>query len=266
MFTGIGTRQDYTSSIVLRKFVCSALLGYFLWIGNSVIAHNGGVNEHGCHTPGGADSGNACHCHPPGKRSPDLPCENGQPVPTNDDESSDTTEESTDDPDPVVLYLGLEVKEEDTCTEYDRDDYTYGPKLDIIKSEELGGIFGIYENSCFATYQDVDIEHLVAIKEAHDSGLCAADPQTKIDFANDLENIVLASSEVNRAKSHYDTAGWLPDNQRCWFAAQVVRVKAKYKLSIDEEEKTALQGVLDECSYKDTVLQIRSDCSLPDSD
>lgn len=246
----------------LRALVCLGLVIGVAFMSNVASAHNGNVNSHGCHTPGGAGSGNPCHCHPSGKRSPDLPCENGQPASTSDEDES---EETTDDETPE-LYRGLVVKDEDTCSTYVRDEYTYGPKLDVIKSKQLDGIYGAYENRCFDTYQDVDIEHLVAIKEAHDSGLCAADSETKIKFANDLENIVLASRTVNSIKSSHDAAGWLPNNQKCWYAAQVIRVKSKYKLSIDSEEKEALEEVLDECSFNETELQVLPECTLPESD
>lgn len=241
--------------------LCAGLFVAFAFLSDVASAHNGNVNSYGCHTPGGAGSGNPCHCHPQGKRSPDLPCKDGQPDTSEEDESEKSTEEE-----PLEMYRGLVVKDEDTCSTYTRDDYTYGPKLDVIKSQKLEGIYGAYENQCFETYQDVDIEHLVAIKEAHDSGLCAADSETKILFANDLENIVLASPTLNSTKSDHDAAGWLPDNQRCWFAAQVIRVKLKYKLSIDSDEKLALEEILDECSYNETELQVLPECSLPQTE
>ena len=241
--------------------LCAGLFVAFAFLSDVASAHNGNVNSYGCHTPGGAGSGNPCHCHPEGKRSPDLPCKDGQPDTSEEDESEESTEEE-----PLETYRGLVVKDEDTCSTYTRDDYTYGPKLDVIKSKHMGGIYGAYENRCFDTYQDVDIEHLVAIKEAHDSGLCAADSETKIRFANDLENIVLASRTVNSTKSSHDAAGWLPNNQQCWYAAQVIRVKSKYKLSIDSAEKVALEEVLDECSFNETELQVLPECTLPESD
>ena len=92
------------------------------------------------------------------------------------------------------LYFGLNVEPEDTCTEYNVAEYPSGSTLDVIKALELGGIFGAFENQCFDTYRDVESDHIVARKEAHDSGLCAAEAQRKIDFSNDLENIALDSA------------------------------------------------------------------------
>lgn len=234
---------------VFFVFVMCATVSQFAY------SHNGGVNEHGCHTPGGEGSGNPCHCHPPGSRSPDLPCLNGMPV------NNDEDEEEGDDE--IELYKDVPVKAEEECSEYERDDYTYGSKLDVIQAHRLGGYYAIYEDVCYDDPQDVHIEHLVALKEAHDSGLCSADAQTKVRFANDLDNIVLASPTVNQEKSADDAAEWLPTNQQCWFAAQVLKIKNRYRLSIDEAERDALKEVLDECSFNDVDLVIDETCTLP---
>ena len=235
-----------------------------LVIGYTVSAHNGGVNGFGCHTPGGSGSGNPCHCHPDGMRTPDLPCKDGQPVPEDEDEDEDEESSVVEEEDILDTFRGLLVEEEETCSAYTRDDYTYGPKLDVIKSKQLNGIYGVYEDLCFNSVKDVHIEHLVAIKEAHDSGMCKADAETKVRFANDLDNIVLASPDVNRLKSDHDATDWMPDHQKCWYAAQIIHVKSKYDLTIDEAEKAALQTTLDNCSFNDTELSVKPDCPLPE--
>ena len=248
-----------------RRFASSCLVCLLVSFAFSVLGHSGGVNSHGCHTPGGQSSGNACHCHPPGKRSPDLPCKDGQPVEDEDDDQSGSDAEKPADKDAVIeLFKGLVVAKEETCSPYDRDDCGYSAYLDVIKAAELGGIHAVYEDLCYSTYRDVHIEHLVAIKEAHDSGLCKADPQTKIDFANDLDNIVMASPSVNIGKSAKDASEWLPDHQQCWFAAQVIHVKTKYGLTIDEAERDALKEVLDNCSYNDIELVVKTECEIPE--
>ncbi len=58
--------------------------------------------------------------------------------------------------------------------------------------------------------------------------------------ARDLDNLALALPNVNRSKSGKDAAEWLPKRSRCWFARTIIRVKAKYGLSVDAREKAAL--------------------------
>ena len=96
------------------------------------------------------------------------------------------------------------------------------------------------------------IEHMVAASEAHDSGLCARDRATRARFASDLRNLTLAAPHVNRnQKGGKDAAEWLPERNRCWFAARVVEVRRAYELTIDRREAAALERVLSGCeSYE----------------
>ena len=49
-------------------------------------------------------------------------------------------------------------------------------------------------------------------------------------------------------KSGKDAGEWLPRENRCWFAARVVAVKRKYRLTVDAREARALEGVLSRCA------------------
>ena len=92
-----------------------------------------------------------------------------------------------------------------------------------------GRIYGPYTGRYFASTGQTDIEHIVAVSEAHDSGLCAADRSTRRRFASDLLNLTLAAPAVNRGgasgKCALDAAEWVPPINRCWFAGRVVTVK-----------------------------------------
>lgn len=162
-------------------------------------------------------------------------------------------------------YFGVQIAPENDCSDYRSIDYSHLPKLDVFAAEELGGIFGAYEDECFDEYTDVDIEHLVAKREAHDSGLCAADIQTRINFANNLENVALASPAVNRGKSTKDPSDWLPENNQCWYVWQWLHVKRKYNMTIDQAEKNAIDAVLQTCSVSDLILEVDDSCPLPDA-
>ena len=202
------------------------------------------------------DVSDECHCHVPGEDPVEVSCKDYELTM----ESLLELEKFDQD-----LYFGLRVEPENTCSEYFTSAYPYGSTLDEIKSKELGAIFGAYENQCFDAYEDVDVDHLVAKKEAHDSGLCAADGQTRINFTNDLENIALASPSVNRSKSARDPADWLPDNNECWYVWQYLHVKRKYDLTIDKDEKNAIDKVLQNCTLEDLILEVDDSCTLPNT-
>lgn len=80
----------------------------------------------------------------------------------------------------------------------------------------------------------------VSRAEAHDSGLCTADAATRRRSASDLPNLTLAGPDVNRnRKKHHDAAHWMPQMNRCRFAARVAEVRRKYALTVDAREVNA---------------------------
>ena len=157
-------------------------------------------------------------------------------------------------------WRGLVVAAENRCAPYDRDDYDYPQSLEDRIIAALGGIYSPYTGEKFASKRETDIEHMVATSEAHDSGLCAADAATKRRFASDLLNLTLAAPDLNRyEKRAHDAADWLPELNRCWFAARIVEVRLRYDLTIDRREADVLEAVLSRCSSTELVI----DLSMP---
>lgn len=145
-------------------------------------------------------------------------------------------------------FRGVAVAPESRCSEYDRSDYRYPQSLEPKIVERLGGIWSPYTNECFASIKETDIEHVVSISEAHDSGLCAADGTVRSAFASDMMNLTLASPGLNRyEKSGKDAGEWLPDENQCFFINRTMKVKRKYGLSMDEKELAAVKSVRKRC-------------------
>ena len=156
-------------------------------------------------------------------------------------------------------WRGLAVAPEHRCTPYARRDYPYPPSVEADIVASMGGrIYGPYTGRYFASIRLTDVEHVVAVSEAHDSGLCAVDRATRRRFASDPLNLTLAAPAVNRCgasgKCALDAAEWLPPMNRCWFAGRVVSVKRKYRLTVDRREAAALERVLSGCSSTDMVF------------
>ena len=106
-----------------------------------------------------------------------------------------------------TLWRGLTVAPEDRCSPYDPDDYPYSPSVEPRIVEAQGGVYGPYTGTWLESIREIDIEHIVARSEAHDSGLCAAD--------SDPVNLTLASPSVNRLrKSDKDPSGGCPNSSR----------------------------------------------------
>ena len=156
-------------------------------------------------------------------------------------------------------WHGLVIAPEDRCDPYCEDHYPYSGKVEIEIIESLGNrIYGPYTGTYFNDRKQTDIEHIVARSEAHDSGLCDAEPRIKAEFAKDPLNLTLAAPQVNRCNSggkcDYDAAEWLPKMNRCWFAARVIEVRKKYSLTIDQEEANALEEILRDCTSTELVF------------
>ena len=148
-------------------------------------------------------------------------------------------------------WMGLPVCVEAERTGYDRD--AFGTAYTSLEDEIVEGlpksggqVYTPYSCKLFDIRADgtaaTDIDHIVALAEAYDSGL--PDSQFR-DFAGDLANLTIADPVVNRQqKSDSDAAGWKPSRNTGWFAAQVVAVKQQYGLSVNPAERDALASML----------------------
>ena len=153
------------------------------------------------------------------------------------------------------MWRGLAVAPEERCSDYESDDYHYSPSVEPRIVDAQGGIYGPYTGTWFHSIRETDIEHIVARSEAHDSGLCDADPETRDRFASDILNLTLASPSVNRhQKSDNDVAEWLPDLNQCWYVDRTVQVRREYGLTIDRAEADAVDRILAGCQSTDMVV------------
>ena len=147
------------------------------------------------------------------------------------------------------VLAGIPIQEEHRCTPYSSSAYSYPDSLEAEILREMDGLYySPYTAQTYTDAREVDIEHIVARSEAHDSGLCAADRFTRLAFASDQLNLTFAPPWLNRdVKVAKDLADWLPDNNQCWYANRVVAVKRKYGLSMDAKEAEVATQLLASC-------------------
>jgi hypothetical protein len=95
----------------------------------------------------------------------------------------------------------------------------------------------------------VQIDHVVALGDAWQTGAQALDATTRARLANDPLNLQAVEGPVNRAKSDSDAASWLPPatRYRCTYVARQVAVKALYRLWVTKAEHDAIARVLTAC-------------------
>lgn len=123
-----------------------------------------------------------------------------------------------------------------------------------------GGTFvSVYDNTTTRGYPaNFDVDHLVPLAEAWDSGAATWTAQRRQAFANDLTHpasLILVTATSNRAKSDSDPAEWMPPNRDAWcgYLADWVTVKTRWGLSVDRNERRFLITNLRDCP-KDSTL------------
>lgn len=104
-----------------------------------------------------------------------------------------------------------------------------------------------YDNATWTDPTDLDVDHMVPLKEAWESGARLWSTADRRNYANDLAfapALVAVTDNVNSSKGDQDPADWLPALQHCRYVQQWLAVKWRWQLSIDARERSALQAAL----------------------
>lgn len=106
-----------------------------------------------------------------------------------------------------------------------------------------------YDNKETTDPSDLDIDHLVALAEAHESGGWSWNSETRRAYANDLlddRHLIAVSASSNRSKGANDPNSWLPTNSayRCRYISDWIAVKHRWSLSMDASEHRAISEML----------------------
>lgn len=230
------------SRIGLHGLRSAVLVVVFALLASIASAHPGRTASDGCHYC-------RTNCAKWGERKDQRHCHNGS-----SSSAPTTATTSTTAPTSVAcplgsgeLWRGLVVMPECRCTPYDRDDYPYPQSVEPLIAQR-DGMTSKYSGAVFRSLKESDIEHVISLSEAHDSGLCAAGADLRRRFARDLDNLALATPQLNRyEKRGFDAAEWLPPLNQCWYARTLIAVRQEYRLTIDPKEVKALQKVLASC-------------------
>jgi hypothetical protein len=108
-----------------------------------------------------------------------------------------------------------------------------------------GKWFDPYTGDTLTRAGDLDIDHIVPLKEAWLSGAFAWTREERESFANDPEVLLAVGKHENRAKSDKDPARWLPPNTdfQLEYASRWARIKLRFRLSADAAELDALKSL-----------------------
>ena len=114
-----------------------------------------------------------------------------------------------------------------------------------------GRWYSYYDGAYWTAPADVDIDHVVALAEAWDSGARTWTTSRRQSYANDLgdtRSLAAVTDNVNQSKGDQDPTTWMPTLERCRYVAEWTAVKTRWRLTVDTAEKNALTSYANSCS------------------
>ncbi|MFB7049737.1 HNH endonuclease family protein [Streptomyces microflavus] len=121
-----------------------------------------------------------------------------------------------------------------------------------------GSWLSYYDEAEVTDARKLDIDHMVPLAEAWDSGAHAWTPERREAYANDLtaeRSLVAVTAKTNRSKADRDPAQWMPPagSATCTYLADWTATKLRWDLSADDAERTALLELAAPCT--DSVVE-----------
>ncbi|MFD9396165.1 HNH endonuclease family protein [Streptomyces sp. NPDC060000] len=114
-----------------------------------------------------------------------------------------------------------------------------------------GRWFSEYDQVWVTAASSLDVDHMVPLAEAWDSGASAWTAARREAYANDQgapASLIAVSGSSNRSKSDKDPADWLPvEAFRCEYASAWVATKLRWELPADPAERDALTRLAEAC-------------------
>ncbi|MFJ3786326.1 HNH endonuclease family protein [Streptomyces sp. NPDC090093] len=98
----------------------------------------------------------------------------------------------------------------------------------------------------------LDIDHMVPLAEAWDSGASTWTPARREAYANDqgaAASLVAVTARTNRSKADQDPATWMPPlpDAHCRYIGEWTATKLRWDLAVDQSEAEALKVYAEAC-------------------
>lgn len=97
----------------------------------------------------------------------------------------------------------------------------------------------------------LDVDHMVPLAEAWDSGASQWTAERREAYANDLDadtSLVAVTAGSNRSKADKDPAEWLPNAEvTCRYVSEWTGDKLRWRLTVDADELAALTQLAEAC-------------------
>ena len=128
--------------------------------------------------------------------------------------------------------------------EYNRKNWkhwTKNTRAEVLEEEKIKDSFWVckFTGDTITTARELDIDHLVPLKEAYLSGANKWSMKKKSEYANYMVNknhLVAVSAGANRSKGAKDPSKWVPKINQDWYIREWIKVKSDWNLKYDAEE------------------------------
>ncbi|MFF0408341.1 HNH endonuclease family protein [[Kitasatospora] papulosa] len=140
------------------------------------------------------------------------------------------------------------------------------PTIEAGCKVTAGSWYSYYDGLTLTAPGGLDIDHMVPLAEAWDSGASQWTPARREAYANDLgsdRSLVAVTARTNRSKADQDPSTWLPPlaDARCTYAADWVATKLRWGLTVDQPEADALTTLAESCGQQPVVFEPATDTS-----
>ena len=126
---------------------------------------------------------------------------------------------------------------------------------------ETGRWYGAFTGDYFEDPGDVDVDHMVPLKNAHNSGGWDWNPAMKEEYANNLgddDHLIAVQDNANQSKGARGPDEWKPRDETYWcqYATDWAEIKERWSLTMTEPEAGAVVEMLNTCEDP-PVVEIR---------
>ena len=121
-----------------------------------------------------------------------------------------------------------------------------------------GRWFGVFDGHHLENAGHVDVDHIVPLKNAHNSGGWAWSPEEKEEYANHLEDddhLIAVAFRANRSKGARGPEEWRPRDEGYWcqYATDWSEIKEWWDLTMTDPEAEAVVEMLQKCENPPVV-------------
>ena len=133
--------------------------------------------------------------------------------------------------------------------------YRTDRKCTVVTGEWLAP----YSNTIVTDPGRLDVDHMVPLGNAHDSGAWQWSANRREQYANYLEDpqhLIAVTASANRSKGAQGPEDWKPAESAYWcqYAVDWIIIKGTWELTVTQQEHTALVQLLNTCAKRPELM------------